>query len=85
MLRLMPVVNFFKKRILRLGQTVLRQGDLMTEFGVIAKGRCKVVNIAIRNRTKEQSHKVKGLKGRLPNMYFGKKEFSIYQSIFNSF
>ena len=53
MLRLMPIVNFFKKRVLRLGQTILRQGDLMTEFGVIAKGRCKVVNIAVRNRSKQ--------------------------------
>lgn len=76
MLKLMPVVNFFKKRIFRLGQPILLQGDLMSEFGVIAKGRCKVVNIVMHKRSNIKSFKVKGLRKKKRNLHFGNEQFS---------
>lgn len=71
MLKLMPAVNFFKKKTYKLGQCIVRQGDLMTDVIVIAKGRCKVVDISIRNRTKVKSFKVRGLRPKLRRMNHG--------------
>ena len=71
MLKLMPVVNFFKKRILKLGQCVLRQGDLMNHIYVVAQGRCKVVDISIRSRSCVKSFKIKGLRPKLRRLKHG--------------
>lgn len=71
MIQLMPVVNFFKKRVLRLGQPIVRQGDLLREFGVVAKGRCKVVDITTRSRSRIKNCKVKGFRSKLRNMKIG--------------
>ena len=71
MLRLMPLVNFFKKKVIKLGQCVLRQGDYMREVFVVAKGRCKVVDISIRSRSKIKSFKIRGLRSKLRNLRHG--------------
>lgn len=67
----MPVVNFFKKKVFKLGQSVLKQGDLINEVIVVAKGRCKVVDISIRSRVSKPSHYIAGLKSNLRNIKHG--------------
>lgn len=48
----------------------------MSEFGVIAKGRCKVVNIVMHKRSNIKSFKVKGLRKKKRNLHFGNEQFS---------
>lgn len=54
-----------------MGENIQLQGTKMDGFSIICKGRCKVINILYHKRTNELTHKVRGLKGKLPNMYFG--------------
>lgn len=68
---LMPVVNFFKKKIYKLGQGIMQQGDLIDELYVVAKGRCKVVDVSIRSRIAEPYPFVRGLTSDLRAMKFG--------------
>jgi hypothetical protein len=68
---LMPVVNFFKKKIYKLGQGIMQQGDLIDELYVVAKGRCKVVDVSIRSRIAEPCPFVRGLTSDLRALKLG--------------
>lgn len=77
LLSLMPIVNFLQKRTYKMGENIQLQGTKMEGFTIICKGRCKVINILYHKRTNELTHKVRGLKGKLPNMCFGEKGKSL--------
>ena len=57
----MPIVNLFQKKVFKMGESIIRQGQTIKEIAVLAEGKCKVVYETLHSRQIEPSYKVRGL------------------------